>query len=481
MSAAGAGRYLLAAAAATACALFVTFVASASVRRLNFDEALALRAGSLEIQGVSAEPPFVMPTTLLLGAASKVVADPGALFLGLRLLVTLLVAGSFWAMLRAAELALPRRIVAITFLLSQSAYATHGFEFRYDAGILIGLQLAVAGTISGSTVGFVGAGAALAFAALHQTKGALLALLLAPFVVAIAAKRRGGLRAFVGAFAGTVSVWLITASALGLSARWLATIRTFATVGGESTRVPIATTLGPAALRDLAWWLISIAALAALARSLRQRRADPVDRLALAATLATLGVAVLHPHAWVYMLALPAPFVSLVVARSLPGFTEPKRLRTWFLLGAGAVLLQLVAGGRTPLGTYVAELRAPRAPEVRLLRELRRVASVNDEVLDPSGLVYFLRPCTRQWYLDTLFAERVAQGRWMIELASGVPANCRWVIRSYRLSWLPPAAKQDLRSRYAETAGAIGRRFDTEPASPATGAPGLPAEIENFW
>ncbi len=44
------------------------FVGLALTRRLNFDEALALRAGWLDLAHIPAEPAFLMPWTLFAGA-----------------------------------------------------------------------------------------------------------------------------------------------------------------------------------------------------------------------------------------------------------------------------------------------------------------------------------------------------------------------------------------------------------------------------
>src|SRR5512141_943860 len=67
----------------------LAFVALAATRRLNFDEALALRAGGLELSGTDAAPAFVMPWTLALGALAHGLGDPGAVFLAARLVVAL--------------------------------------------------------------------------------------------------------------------------------------------------------------------------------------------------------------------------------------------------------------------------------------------------------------------------------------------------------------------------------------------------------
>jgi hypothetical protein len=141
------------------------------------------------------------------------------------------------------------------------------------------------------------------------------------------------------------------------------------------------------------------------------------------------------------------------------------------------VILQAALGRGLPLDADLRALAAVRTPEVSLLRELRARAEPGDTVLDPSGIVYFLPPCTRQWYSDGLFVEASRRGKWMGELMKGLPPECTWAVRSYRLASLPPAALVALRKEFRSVRGALARRGDTAPAS----SPGLPAEIENFW
>ena len=78
--------------------LALGFVAAAITRRLNFDEALALRSGWLAVQRLAGAPPFYMPTTLLLGALGSAVTDPAAVMLIARLAVVATVGPAlFWA------------------------------------------------------------------------------------------------------------------------------------------------------------------------------------------------------------------------------------------------------------------------------------------------------------------------------------------------------------------------------------------------
>jgi hypothetical protein len=466
---------------ATAVALAALFVLLAATRRLNFDESLALRAGRLECLGAGAEPPFVMPATLLFGALSLVVDDPGLVFLLLRLGVAAAVLAALLSLLRASRLSTSRCALAVAVLLAMAAFATHGLEFRYDAAILVGLMLAVAAMARGTAGGVSAAAAALAFVALHQTKGALLAAVLLP-VVAVLNRRvpRLGRSLLVGV-AAMLAPWLLLLAARGLTSRWIATYLVFARLGADAPRTALATAIGRTMLRDLAWWSVAALALLTLLRASAGGERTRFDRAILAAIFATLGIALLHPHPWPYMLALPAPFLALVVARRWPAASDRRGQLLWLGVGVAAMLLQAAIGRGLPFDAHRLALKAPRATEVRLLRELRARAEPGDAVLDPTGLVYFLSPCTQQWYIDGLFVEAARRGEWMTELAQGVPANCTWAVNSYRLVALPPNAQHGLAVDYRPAFGALALRRGVTRTLPSAAERGMPLQVENYW
>jgi hypothetical protein len=466
-----------------AAMLAAAFLTIAGVRRLNFDESLALRAGGLELDHARAEPAFVMPATLALGELGRWVPDPGALFLVLRLTVAAVVLALMVAAFVALGLGGSRLAVAVALTLCQASFVSHGLEFRYDAALLAALLL-LAISLGGSecTRPWL-AGAALTILALHHLKGVFLAGVLGAWI-AVRLRRRPATLARVAASAlATLGCWLALLGALGLGSRWLETLRQFWSLAGHVTRVSFSEALGATMVASLAWWTVALFALVLAARERwRSERRERRDDVALVLAAAGIAVVVVHPHPWAYMLALPAPFLAVIVARRLPSARDLPRVLAWVVVGVALLGLQSVASQRPPWDPWTRSFAAPRAPEVATLRQLRARSLPTDRVLDPSGLVYFLPPCTRDWYSDTLFAERAAAGAWMQGLATGVPAACTCALNTYRLGALPAAARDDLRRDFVPLPSGLAlRRGDPRLTTFTAPGAGRSGRIESFW
>lgn len=110
----------------------------------------------------------------------------------------------------------------------------------------------------------------------------------------------------------------------------------------------------------------------------------------------------------------------------------------------------------------------------------RRLAAPGERVFDPSGLAYFLPPCAREWYLDTLFEPGARTGAWMADAAALSPEACPWVLFTYRLEMLPAPAKARLVSGWERRVWGLGlRRGDPRLADLPPARPG--DEITTFW
>lgn len=456
----------------------VLFLFLAATRRLNFDELLALRAGWLDIAGIEARPAFLMPWTLFLGWASHAIPDPGVLFVSLRLGSAIAVVGSFTWAARACGVGLSGAGFALLLAVLNASFGVHGLEFRYDAPILVGLLAGAALLARSGPAPALQLGAIAGLVALHHLKGAFFAAGLFALLLRVSTQRSRDVTRFGIAFVGVGASWASLVAALGLFPRWIASLEQFFSLAGGTRRAPFAETMGPTLMADFAWWLV---VLTVIVRSIgRQRReAAPGGRREILLALGGLGVAfwVLHPHAWPYLAAPPVALLSLLAVAE----ADVRRDGLWL---AGIVVvglaIQMAKPAWRPLDFQRRSFAAPISEEVAALRRLRGALAPDDRVLDPSGIAYFVPPCTQDWYVDSLFAERIASGRWMAELAGGIPLECTLAVDTYRLRALPASAIRSLRREFLSVGGGVAVRGDRGRAgfeAPFAGA----ERIESFW
>jgi hypothetical protein len=461
-----------------ALAAGAAFLALAATRRLNFDETLALRAGVLELAHADVAPAFLMPWTLALGALARLVPEPGTLFLVARLATACALLALLVAAARACGLAGPRLALAVALTLAQRSFVSHGLEFRYDAVLLGGLLTMAIAMADPSRTRPALAAVAVALIGLHHLKGALVALGLGIWAWTRLREAPAGRRRFVAALGLALGGWLALVAALGLGGRWLESLSEWTALARGARRVPLAEALGSAMLGDFAWWTWIFTGLVAAALALRRGQLGAGESVGLVLGSGALALVVVHPHPWPYMLALPAPFLAVVLAHRLPRRSEPRRLAVWAGLPALALAFQVAVAGRSPVAAWREALAAPRAPEVEALRRLRAAARPGEAVLDPAGLAYFLPPCSGEWYTDTLYAERPG---WMIELSAGVPSRCVWVVHTFRLSVLPQAAQTELGERFEVSGSGLAlRRGDARLERLAAPITGFPGWIQNY-
>lgn len=469
---------------ALAAAAALAFLAAAAVRRLNFDEALALRSGWLVLAEIQAEPAFAMPFTIALGALGRAVQDPGAVFLVARIVVAgavlaALLAGFWWT---SKSVRITATATVLTLL--QATFFVHGLEFRYDAALLVGVLLALPLLRRGANRDVLLLGAIAGWLALHHLKGVFLGAAVIALALARDGLRARAIRSAAMGAAGVVIAWIAVAHATGALPDALRMYSTFFRVGaGASERLSFWSGLVEPVRRDLAWWIAASAAAASTLWRLRplSRRELPAspDLWALLLAALSTGILFLHPHAWAYMLALPAPFLAFLAARRWEE-TASSRLRAVVVAAFVSLAAWHLSSRFSPASAFRESFSARREPEVETLRMLRRIARPDDRILDPSGLAYFVAPCTSQWYVDTLFRESIGDGTWMGELRTLSPDRCPLALNTYRIDLLPKRDTERLFPQYAEAAGAIWL---------ARGDPRLPAlegalpcgRIESFW
>ena len=461
------------------------FLGAAAVRRLNFDEALALRSGWLLLGHIPAAPPFCMPFTLALGSLARTLDDPGTVLLAARLAVAAVVlAALVGSLVRISGVRLASLATVLT--LMQAAFFVHGLEFRYDAALLVALLVAWVCLVKATAADFAVLGASVTWLAAHHLKGVFLALAIYLFALVRARRDRRRLVRLHGGAGAVLAAWLIVLLALRLVPEASAVYTSFL---GVALRTEIRLwpweSLGDAFGRDAVWWMAAVAAGAwtarKLARSEPSKRQSSPELWAAALAAVSLGFQLFHPHPWAYMLALPAPFLAFLMA--LAWKEAQARTRALVAVALAAVLgAQAPAGRRLPGSVLAPSFEASRQPQVDALRLLRRLAKPNEKTLDPSGLAYFLPPCTPEWYIDSLFREGARKGVWMNSMKSLDAAECPWLVSTYRLEMFPYVVKARISAGYVLKPGGLGlargdERLRRPELWPSTG----PLVLESFW
>ncbi len=436
--------------------LFAVFAVAAGTRRLDFDESLALRAGWLLWERVPASPPFAMPGTLLLGALAETVEDPASVFLMARLLVVAAVAAAGIGALRLAAVPPREALLAASLTLLNASFFVHGLEFRYDAALLVGLLAAYGLLVRARPGDLLLLGAALAWLAEHHVKGVFFAAGVYLFALLRVGSDRPRLLRLHAGFGAGLAAWGLVVVALDFS-RPVLDVYTFWTgVGRGAPRD--SRSIVEAFRHDGAFWLAAGAAAAWVFSGLARPRARQLreSRVFWAAAFSMLALVftLVHPHPWPYMLALAVPFAALVVTHAA--------VALWPRAPAFVVVASVVAAALQPListaGIVTAistTFESSRRPQERVLAMLSSLAKPGDRVLDPSGLAYFLRPCTAEWYVDSVLRPRV-RGGWMNDLTASSLAACPWIVNSRRLRMIPEAVFQGVENRYRVVAGGLG-------------------------
>lgn len=440
-----------------AIGVVAAFLAAAAFRRLNFDELVTVRSGWLLANHLNGLPSSAMPLNFLAGTLASHVEDPGTLFLVLRLFVAGgVLAALLWALRAAGGGAVT--VTALIVTLLQATFVVHGLEFRYEAAILVGLLLAFGALCRGGRSAPL-LGLLVPFLAAHHLKGIFFGLVVSALALFSLRRERRLTRVFLAAMAAGFVLWIGGAAASGLLPKVAGFYRQFAGVASNAEHWWPWESLGPAFSRDAVWWIAGASALVVTIRVLSSL--PPEARLVspdlFAAVLAVAGLAFLfmHPHPWAYMLAPPAPFFAFLMARRL--LEMPARVAAavaaLFALG---LALQGSVGQGGPWVAYSASFNAPRAPEVETLRMLKRLARPGEKVIDPSGLAYFLPPCQPEWYVDSIFLPAARVGHWMAGLKDVSPAECPWVVHTYRIDMLPKTAQRHIRAEYLFVRGGLG-------------------------
>ena len=428
-------------------ALLLVWVATR--RLLNFDESLALRAGWLLVAGIEAQPSFLMPITLMLGALAHSVTDPGTVFVTARLACALGVLGALAYLSLSPGLERRQRPLFLMLVLGSGGFAAHGLEFRYDAAILSALMLSLAWILRGTPRHMLLVGLAAAWLSMHHLKGLVFAsgvLCVALFAIRIeqVERQRKIIRLGLGVASGWFA-WLAVVLAIGKKAALFETYTLFSRVAAAQERRFAGDALGTYLVKDFVWWMVALVGLLAAIRL--RGETNRAVRFGLPFCAMALGFLFIHPMPWSYMLATVVPFVALVASMGLSHLR-----RRWRLVMISIVVLCAVA----PWSALFQSALRNMDSQVQSLRFLKSHAQPADQAFDPSGLAYFLEPCIEEWYLDSLFARYAQTGLWMTTLSdAGGATSCAWLVHTYRMSFLPPKLAEAFDGRYRLVARGI--------------------------
>lgn len=463
--------------------LCTLFLLCAIVRRLNFDESLALHAGWLQVEGVPALPPFLMPTTLLWGAFSHWVHDPGSVFTLLRLFCSITVLATFLWALKQGQFSIQETALCLILALLQGTFIVHALEFRYDWALLVGMLLVYGFLLRADSVAAFSLGVVTAFLASHHIKGVVLAACVIVLCGWRFHKQRKLLALSVFGMLGGFALWWIPLWITHQAGNAWSTYVFFQKLSASSDKVPFWQSLGPAFVRDFSWWIFVFVLLLWNIRHHEKSEMKIADRMALVLGLATLVLVILHPHAWPYMLALPAPFLSIAAGRCIIRMLRtPENGRKLLVVVAAAVVLHFLVGKEFPGSAYWRSFHAPRSEQLQTLHQLAKIIQPQDCVFDPSGMTYDSRPCTREWYLDTLLLAPVRQGQWMTDAAGTLSTVRAIVVNSYRIGMAPMEAQKVIFRRFRLGPGGIAiPQNDPRLADPGNWEHINRHEIQSFW
>lgn len=438
--------------------LSLFFVLAAIVRCLNFDESLAVKSGWLLLNHIPSSPILYMPTIIFFGWLSERIADPGALFLVARLLVAVLVlANLFWA-LSTTGFPLSLQLLAVIITLVNGSFIAHGFEFRYDVAILVGWLTAFGLMLRGRSLDYFWIGLVASWLMFHHLKGVYFACWLYVFTLLRvwfqSEKKLLRLTLFHLSFALSAAAWLAWSFFNGFHNHISMMYTQFFHLAVGSKKIWPWDALAEALGKDIFWWSLAFLSILLIVIGKKTNKSGPLLWASLFA-LVPLSFLFLHPHPWPYMLAISVPFCSVLMAAAFSDFfLNATRSKNVMLI---CCCLLVVGFSRHPFwDSYAKALNASRSQQVTVLRYLKQFAHPDDKVIDPSGLVYFLRPHETEWYTDTLFREKMLKGRWMNYPKTFDPQKVPWVLFTYRINWLPEQVIHSIHHDYILIGGCLG-------------------------
>lgn len=439
--------------------LLSLFSACAILRRLNFDESLLVRSGWLSFNNIEYAPAFFMPVTLLSGFFATHIPDPGILFISLRLLTLSSIIFCYQLCIKKSSSILISFEISTLFLFTNCSFIVHGFEFRYDWAILLGLLLSLYLLQNENTLSAFICGAIITLTAFHHTKGLYyafwiycVALYTYTYYDRVSLKKR--ILYLHTGIAFSFVIWLLLCFLLSKIDESIQLYRTFIWVAKGVHRNLFNIYFYKALKRDSMWWLSVVCLIAAFLKNFKTIIDDRFLATTMLFLVATLIFPFLHPRPWPYMLALAVPFASLLVTYFFSNIKQITPKWHFVILGIIILVCHTTIGTDCTYKTYKTSLQHNRERQITMMRRLKSISHPDQKILDPSGLAYFLIPCTSEWYTDQLFRPKSEQRTWMNDLLPSLD-SCTWIVSTYRLSYLDSTVNERIRTSFIPVGTAL--------------------------
>ena len=408
-------------------------------RQLNLDEALVLRAGWLSLEGFDAKPAFWMPWTAILGILSHLPIPTWLLWLSIRCFTAALLGLSYLYAIR--QFSQHGLWLYLALLLSGPYVLVHGFEFRYDAAILIGIFTTLGLISSKHRYRFIGIGSCIAWIGLHHLKGVYFAAALLgifslyrikdAFLVKATPIRLVFLQLF-SSILGFTALWLCITLSLGRQHEFIELYRGFFNLSQHT--YPVHFQFLVESLKRYPLHLALGLIMIFRACMLRHQTSETAQSFLLMALTATI-FPFLHPHPWAYMgipiAALIAPLIGEFIL-SLP--------KSWSRsVTISFLILWLATPWRGVFGEIRYSMKHNFLLEAHFVDWLRDDSNKELKIFDPTGIVYSAKPCLQEWYYDSIFEYWFQNGQWLKGLDSTIN-SCDAIVRSWRTEQLLGAA-----------------------------------------
>lgn len=433
--------------------IFLMFIITALVRRLNFDECLALHAGWLTVEGIDATPYFHMPFTVILGWIAHWIEDPGALFAVIRLFISISLISLFVFSAKALKLPFSVSACACFLLFSNGTFLTHALEFRYDWAIIVGWIIGFVTLYRLPPKAPIILGICIAWLCTHHLKGAYFGGWLYIFVICefltLPGRRKNNILQFNAALVLTLGAWLILTYISGQTHELVNFYKEYLSLSVGADKVWPWDSLSERFYKDGSWWLIALFSLVAMLR-LRNSRLIKWATLFLLVPFSFLFT---HPHAWAYMLVPLLPFVSLLAAIGIIEIlTHPLVSQNKFKFSIYLAIFLIVIPSY--IDNLARSLTATRSNQVETLRALKSMHKPSDTIIDPTGMAYFMRPAVPDWYLDTLFCQKKGYADWVKQPSDYITSDT-WLLNTYRISSCRDYSEKFFKENFRSVGGGL--------------------------